>query len=349
MRTFRTLTLFLILCLTACAGGRSGAIATPVGGAVCGDGFCTGDENFASCTQDCPASTFLGEVKTVYIESEGISRIAVIVAIPQAARYEEGAGIIVIVPPVFTSPEGFTTDPDATSLGLIQVSFLWPGQSDPGRGVESEGQFDYAGSGSLQVLRDVVRFAAGRAPDSRGRYITAISNKIQPLTEEVGIYAFSDAGLAAVGALSIYSIQMQGLQYYIGRENPTVDTITCLEIGYRGDSGDPLYNPFYAYPSAFSPAGITLNYTSLRWDPTYTWMGAAASPQQISSSAGASPSWTASAIIPPHSPRPCSPAARSPRRIGLATWPPRRRRRRPGRPARAHPTCSLHCAPPTRT
>jgi hypothetical protein len=272
MRPSRTLALFAALALAACGRGRSPAAATPAafGAAVCGDGFCTAGETSASCGQDCPASTFAGEVKTVYIQSEGIGQIAVLVAIPLQGRYEEGAGIVVVVPPVFVQAEGFTTDPDASSLGLIQVSYLWPGHSDPALGVRSEGQFDYGGPQSAQVLRDVVRFAAGRLPDVRGRYITAVSNRIPPLTEEVGLYAFSDAGLAAVAALSAHSSQMPGLQYYIGRENPTVDSLTCLELGHRSDAGEPVQNPFYSYPSSYSPGAISLNYAGLRWDPDHT-------------------------------------------------------------------------------
>ncbi len=53
------------------------------------------------------------------------------------------------------------TDPDLTSLGLIQVSYLWPGQTDAITGVKSSGNFDYGGEQSIQVLRDVIRFASG--------------------------------------------------------------------------------------------------------------------------------------------------------------------------------------------
>ena len=272
MRPLRTLALILTICLTACGAGRPTALPTPgpAAAAVCGDGLCSRGEDSASCVQDCPAPALLGEVKTTYIQSEGVGQIAVMIAIPLQGRYENGAGIVVVVPPIFTATNGFPTDPDATSLGLIQISYLWPGQADAGHGVQSEGQFDYGGSQSIQVLRDVVRFAAGRSSDVRGRYITAISNRIMPLTEEVGLYAFSDAGLAAVGALSAYSSQMQGLEYYIARENPTIDSLTCLETGYYSDSREPVYNPFYLFPSAYSAGAVTLNYASLRWDPEYT-------------------------------------------------------------------------------
>ncbi len=35
-----------------------------------------------------------------------------------------------VASPIFTETNGFMTDPDLTSLGLIQVSYLWPGKTD---------------------------------------------------------------------------------------------------------------------------------------------------------------------------------------------------------------------------
>jgi hypothetical protein len=86
----------------------------------------------------------------------------------------------------------------------------------------------------------------------------------------VGVYAFADAGIAAVRAFSMYGSQFQGLQYFIAREVPTVDTLSAMETGNYNDAGQPVYNPFYAYPANFSFASLTLNYTNLRWDPAYT-------------------------------------------------------------------------------
>jgi hypothetical protein len=47
---------------------------------------------------------------------------------------------------------------------------------------------------------------------------------------------------------------------------PTVDTISCMEIGHHGDAGQPVYNPFYKYPTSYSSPALTINYTNLRWD-----------------------------------------------------------------------------------
>jgi len=212
-------------------------------------------------------ATFTGRVKTTIVRSEGLD-IAVMVASPQTPRYAEGAGVVVVASPIFTETDDFLTDPDLTALGLIQVSYLWPGKTDARTGVKSSGAFDYGGEQSVKVLRDVIRFAANRMPDANGRYIVSMTS-VPPLVGEVGVYAFSDAGIAAVRAFSLYGAQLQGLRYFIGREIPSVDTISCMEIGYYNAAGQPVYNPFYIYPTSYSRTALTLNYTNLRWDPVH--------------------------------------------------------------------------------
>lgn len=265
MRTFRTLILLLLagLLSAACAAAPSASVPT------CGDGLCSGSENPLDCPQDCPPVPFSGKTVITYIQSEGIGKIAVQVAYPAAARYAEGAGVVVVVSPFLADVTGFVTEPDLASIGLIQVSYLWPGKTDARTGVRSEGEFDYGGGVSIQALRDVIRFAAGRQSDINGRPIATLV-PVRPLTEEVGLYAFSHAGLAAVNVLALHGDKLPGLQYFIGRENPTVDTIACLEIGHYGNSGLPVENPFYLFPSSYSPHAITVNYGTLRWDPDYT-------------------------------------------------------------------------------
>jgi hypothetical protein len=273
MRSFWTLILTLTILLSGCESSspsQAASTGTPelLPASRCENDTCESIENATSCPQDCPAATFSGRVETTYIESEG-TNIAVMVASPQAQRYVEGAGVVLVVSPIFTEADGFMTDPDLTSLGLIQVSYLWPGKTDPETGVRSDGEFDYGGEQSIKVLRDVIRFAAGRMADRNGRYIVAMTS-IPPLTDEFGLYAFAGAGIAAVNVLSLYGDQFQGLQYYVGNENPTVDTISCLEVGYYNEADQPVYNPFYLYPSGYSSTALMLNFANLRWDPTYT-------------------------------------------------------------------------------
>jgi hypothetical protein len=273
MRRFWTLSLtaiFILIAFQACSGSPINTSGTrgPSQPARCGDGICETSESSTTCSQDCPASAFGGRVKTTTIRSEGMD-IAVMVASPQKARYPEGAGVVVVASPIFGDTNGFMTDPDLSSLGLVQVSYLWPGKTDPSTKARSSGEFDYGGDLSVKVLRDVIRFAANRLADTSGRYIVSLTS-VAPLIEEVGVYAFSDAGMAAMRAISLYGAQMQGLSYFIGREIPTIDTIACLEIGYYTNAGLPVYNPLYVYPMDYSSTTLTMNYANLRWDPAYT-------------------------------------------------------------------------------
>jgi hypothetical protein len=223
-----------------------------------------------SIGQSSPKGTvmpFTGRVKTTIIRSQDLD-IAVMVASPQTPRYAEVAGVVVVASPIFTEANGFGTDPDLTSLGLVQVSYLWPGGTDAQTRVKSSGAFDFGGEQSVKILQDVIRFAANRMADTNGRYMVSMTS-VPPLVGEVGLYAFSDAGIDAIRAFSLYGAQLQGLGYFVGREIPTVDTISCMEIGHYNAAGQPVYNPFYIYPTSYSSTALTLNYTNLRWDPTY--------------------------------------------------------------------------------
>jgi hypothetical protein len=262
--------IFSLTALQACSGNPTPATGTPgqSQAARCGNAICETGETSAACPQDCPSAPFGGRVKITTINSEGVN-IAVMVASPQKARYTEGAGVVVVAAPIFSDTNGFITDPDLSALGLIQISYLWPGRTDPGSGAKSSGEFDYGGDQSVKVLRDVIRFAANRLADTSGRYIVSLTS-VAPLVEEVGVYAFSDAGIPAVRAFSLYGAQLQGLGYFIGREIPTVDTLASMEIGYYTNGGLPVFNPLYVYPMDYSTTILTMNYANLRWDPTYT-------------------------------------------------------------------------------
>jgi hypothetical protein len=202
------------------------------------------------------------------IPSEGIGNIAVRIAIPHAGRYATGAGVVVILSPILTASAGFQSDPDVTGLGLIGISYLWPGQQDTRARVRSDGRFDYGGPASIQALRDVIRFACGLNPDKDGHFLSDLTG-IPALTQEVGLYAYGEAGMAAVDVLSAYGDKMLNVLYFIGRENPTSDTLADLELGYWDSNGLAVINPLYQYPQDYAPGGINLSYTNLRWAATY--------------------------------------------------------------------------------
>ncbi|MBC7253444.1 MAG: hypothetical protein H5T72_05685 [Actinobacteria bacterium] len=210
-----------------------------------------------------------GEQVVTYVPSEGIGNIAVRLTFPDAPRYPDGAGVVVDVAPFFTPVNDFYEDLDAAPIGLIRVAYLWPGKESRSTGARSDGEYDYGGETSIRALRDVIRFAAGQIPDKDGHTIGDLS-PFPVLTGQVGLYAFSHPGIAAVNVLALYGDRLN-VRYFVGRENPTVDALSAVELGYWDEAGRPVINPLYRYPQDYSPTAIALDYSSVRWDPERTY------------------------------------------------------------------------------
>ncbi|NIS80772.1 MAG: hypothetical protein GTO14_11315 [Anaerolineales bacterium] len=208
-----------------------------------------------------------GEQFVTSVTSEGIGQIAIQVTLPENVRYSDGAGVVVLISTYFTPARGFQQEPDVNQLGLIGISYLWPGESDPS-GARSEGTFDYGGEISMLALRDVIRFASGELPNQDGKTLPELVN-LPVLTDQVGLYAFSHPGIAAVNVLALHGRELPSVGYFVGRENPTVDTLSSVELGYWGDDRKPIVNPLYQYPACYSPRGISMDYSSVRWDADY--------------------------------------------------------------------------------
>ena len=204
-----------------------------------------------------------------YLNSEGIGKIAVRITFPQQPRYPDGAGVVVSISTFLTRHDDFEEMVDVGGLGLIRIAYLWPGVSSASSDARSDGVDDYGGPQSIQALRDVIRFATGLLPDVNGRTLGDLS-PFPVLTDNVGLYAFSHPGIAAVNVLALYGEQLP-VAYFVGRENPTVDTITAMELGHWGEHGEPQVNPLYHYPESYSPTAIHLDYSHLRWDAEMTY------------------------------------------------------------------------------
>jgi hypothetical protein len=211
-----------------------------------------------------------GEMLTTYVNSEGIGSIAVQVAVPQEPRYSEGAGIVVEVNTFLTRGNTFYSSVDAAAIGLFQVSYLWPGMA--AQGASSDGVFDYGMENSIQALHDVILFASGEIPNVDGFYLADLVT-IRPEYSNVGIYAFSHPGQAAVNVLALYGDELSGVGYFVGRENPTIDKLTAVEVGYFDNNRHPVLNPLYQYPMDYQPTDITIDYSSILWDGSYTESG----------------------------------------------------------------------------
>lgn len=227
-------------------------------------------------TQDVPSPTSATSLSVTaaggslitYVPSEGIGDIAVRVTLPNEARYADGAGVVVEVATFLTGSGDFYHSLDVTPLGLIQVTYLWPGTRSDGTGAQSEGTYDYGGEIGIRALRDVIRYATGEIPDRDGNYL-ADRIAIPLLYDDVGLYAFSHPGLAAVNVIALYGDQIRKVAYFVGNENPTTDAETAVEVGHFDEQKRPVLNPLYDYPDDYSPTGLALEYDSIQWDAAF--------------------------------------------------------------------------------
>ena len=199
-----------------------------------------------------------------YVTSEGIGRIAVAIRSPSEPRYAGGAPVVVNVSGFFTSSSGFKFELDPTALGAVYVTYLWPGKTDMRTGIASEGTYDYGGPACLAALRDVVRFATGEATDVDGRTLDALVD-VPVLYDVAGLYAFSHSGIAATNVLALHGENLQAVDFFVGRENPTIDAMYPLEPGHwDDDTGRPVHNPFYD-PVGYTPTSIAIDYSTVDW------------------------------------------------------------------------------------
>jgi len=239
MRDARVVGVGLILLL--------GIVASPSGAAAAAQG----------------ASALAARETITYVQSEGIGRIAVLIREPVLCRYDEGAPVIVNISGFFTASSGFDIEWNPDLVGAIYVTYLWPGTSDVRTGVSSEGLYDYGGADCLTALHDVIRFATGQTVDVNGRTLDQTIGT-PPLYDIVGIYAFSHSGVAASNVLCLYGEDLEAVDFFVGRENPTIDALYPLEPGYWSDDGSAVVNPYYN-PAGYSPTSIFIDYSTVYW------------------------------------------------------------------------------------
>jgi len=197
-----------------------------------------------------------------YVESPGIGRIAVYIQEPDEPRYQAGAPVIVNVSGFFTASSGFDFEWEPDAVGVITITYLWPGKSDARTGQSSDGVFDYGGPDCLAALRDVIRFATGETSNVAGQFLHDIVD-VTPLYENSGLYAFSHSGIAATNVLALHGDALPRVKFFVGRENPTIDATYPLEPGHW-DEGRAVFNPFYN-PDGYTPTSIDIDYATVYW------------------------------------------------------------------------------------
>jgi len=214
-----------------------------------------------------PGQPRAGRPVFAFLRTASNGRLAVRIVPPLAPRYPEGAPVIVEVPEFFYPKNEFLRRDEASLVGFAHVSFLWPGIDDRASGLKSEGTYDFGGPACIAALRDVILFVTGEIPNEEGKFIGDLVPG-HVLTENVGLYAFSHPGIAAVNVLAVSGKSIPGLKYFVGRENPTSDVLLSVELGHW-EGGPPggrsSLNPLYRYPENYAPDSIKLDYSGVRW------------------------------------------------------------------------------------
>ena len=251
---------WVVLCAVAC-------VASACGGGVkaSGDGGVAGPDG--GCTV---AKTGLGGVRVTYVEAAGIGKIAVRLTAPATPRFPAGAPLAVNVSTFFTNHKGFYEDLAAHKIGAIHVTYVWPGQKDPS-GPRSDGVYQSGGPDDIKALAEVVRFATGETRDSDACLVTDLFS-FSALPANVGLYAFSHPGIAAVNVMADHGERVPKLKYFVGRENPTATALSGVELGHwagpvagQGRKSNP---HGYTYPADYSAAGLTVHYVGIGWTAT---------------------------------------------------------------------------------
>ena len=209
-----------------------------------------------------------GEIAYTHVYSPENGRIAVRIDIPESPRYGSSAPIVVVASTWFvdkynSEATAFHLEFNPVDMGIIVITHLWPGKTDPETGLSSEGTYDFGGPNSLAALRDTIRFALGVESDIDGCPLDDLIS-IQPLYENVGLFASSHAGVVATNVMAYYGEALQGLKYFVGRENPTMAEMYPLEIGHFKDRHRPIYNPYYDH-EGYTPTSIAVDYSHLSW------------------------------------------------------------------------------------
>ena len=212
--------------------------------------------------------THPGEILYTYIHSPENGQIAVRVDLPPEPRYGESAPVVVVASTWFVEKYNqkmvpFHLEYNPVDVGAISISHMWPGKTDPESKIGSEGEYDYGGPNSLAALRDTIRFALGVIPDVNGLLLHELIS-VEPLYENVGLFASSHAGVVATNVMAYYGEELQGLKYFVGRENPTMAEMYPLEIGHFDERHQPVYNPYYHH-EGYTPTSITVDYSQLGW------------------------------------------------------------------------------------
>lgn len=199
--------------------------------------------------------------------STGTLAVRVFSPITGAARYPEGAPIVVFVPG--GTDVGTLVEPLTLATDTVRITFLFPGGCDGP--VCSDGVYDDRGNRSIVALRDVVLYAAGALSDVQGRIIDEMVN-VSPLHDNVGLFGASNGGNVVAATTALHGEALSTcLRYVIQWESPVSSQVATVELGpvqLCPTHTLQVVNSRYAIPGGYGPLSLTVDYAQLTYNPT---------------------------------------------------------------------------------
>ena len=200
-------------------------------------------------------------------------KLAVRVQIPDTnnIRFKNGAPVIIYVEGGFEA-DGLPNKKIPNLDDMIVITFICPGGENKVQKTKSDGEYDYRGEKSIEALRDIIMYAAGKLNDSVGRTIDELI-EYNILHENIGVIGFSFGGNLGIATAAIHGKSIaQDLKYVIQWETPISSQIATRDLGrmlFRpqekgGSVQSEYFNPRYM---SYGPLSININYSDIAYDP----------------------------------------------------------------------------------
>jgi len=199
--------------------------------------------------------------------ADGTLAVRLYVPRSETIRYPEGAPVIIWILGGFEA-KGLSHGLPATASDVICITFIFPGGEDPVSGRSSDGIYDFRGECCIAALRDVIRFAAGKAQDARGRTIDEVTG-IPVLHGNIGVIGESNGGNLPVAAAALHGDALEGaLRYIIQWETPVSSQIATRDLGRIWLKPSPRQGDFWnPRLLGYGPQILPVDYVDLVYNP----------------------------------------------------------------------------------
>lgn len=196
---------------------------------------------------------------SVYVPSEAApdGGLAVNIIYPKTPRHKDGAPVAVIVPDGL-GPSGLRFTMHAAQAGFAEVRFAFPGGGL--KQFHSGGSWDERGPNSQLALKDVLLFAHGEKPDSKGKKITElVPTKID--LNNVGAVGWGNGGNSLLISMSKFALDLGFIKWIALYESPLGPLMSPSVLG---TTNELVLNKHYRQGSAATGKPL-IDWKKMKW------------------------------------------------------------------------------------